>query len=29
MVKSKKSGAYEFKEEMIGAEFLQDFLKKK
>lgn len=29
MVKSKKSGAYEFKEEMIGAEFLSDYLKKK
>lgn len=29
MVKSKKTGAYEFKEEMVGAEFLQEFLKKK
>ena len=29
MVKSKKTGSYEFKEEMVGADFLVDFLKNK
>ena len=29
MVKSKKTGAYEFKEEMVGADFLTEYLKKK
>ena len=29
MVKSEKTGAYEFKEDMVGAEFLTEFLKKK
>jgi hypothetical protein len=29
MVKSDKSGAYEFKEEMIGADFVKDYLSKK
>ncbi len=29
MVKSEKNGAYEFKEEMVGAEFVKDYLSKK
>jgi len=29
MVKSEKTGAYEFKEEMVGAEFVKDYLAKK
>lgn len=29
MVKSDKTGAYEFKEEMVNAEFVKDYLAKK
>lgn len=29
MVKSEKTGAYEFKEEMVGAEYVKDYLAKK
>jgi hypothetical protein len=29
MVKSDKSGAYEFKEEMIGIDFVKEYLTKK
>ncbi len=29
MVKSEKTGAYEFKEEMVGSEYVKDYLSKK
>lgn len=29
MVKSEKTGAYEFKEEMVGTEYVKEYLSKK
>lgn len=29
MIKSEKTGAYEFKEEMVGADYVKDYLAKK